>query len=62
MSHKFSTALRYVGTGADFVGFPTSQGVDPASSANLPETRTSTRPPFARDEFCEKCGLAGEDQ
>ena len=57
MSHKSSTALRYVGTGADFVGFASLQGVDPASLANLPETRTNTRPPFARYEFCEKCGL-----
>ena len=51
MSHKLSTALRYVGTGADFVGFATLQGVDPASPAHLLETRTSTRPPFARHEF-----------
>ncbi len=58
MSHKFSTALRYVGTGADFVGFATLQGVDPASLAHLLETRTSPRPPFARHEFCETCGLA----
>ena len=66
MSHKSSTALRYTGTGADFAGFharashrcmPTLQGVDPASSANLHETRTSTRSPFARDEFCETCEL-----
>ena len=66
MSHKSSTALRYVGTGAGFVGFharashrcmPTLQGVDPVSPANLLETRTSTRPPFARYEFCETCGL-----
>ena len=66
MSHKSSTALRYVGTGADFVGFharashrcmPSLRGVDPASTAHLLETRTSTRPPFTRYEFYEKCGL-----
>ncbi len=58
MSHKFSTALRNTGTGADFVGFATLQGVDPASPANLFETRASTRSPFARYEFCETCGFA----
>ena len=57
MSHKSSTALRYTGTGADFVGFRTLQGVDPASPPHRLETRTSTRSPFARDEFCETCGL-----
>ena len=57
MSHKSSAVLRYTGTGADFVGFTFSQGVDPASPANLLETRASTRSPFARDEFCETCGL-----
>ena len=31
--------------------------VDPASPPHLLETRTSTRSPFARDEFCETCGL-----
>ena len=62
MSHKSSTALRYTGTGADFVGFPTSQGVDPASPANLLEAHNSTRSPFARDEFCETCGLGIETQ
>ena len=56
MSHKSSTALRYTGTGADFVGFAYLQGVDLASPAHLLETRTSTRSPFARDEFCETCG------
>ena len=57
-STKFSTALRYVGTGGDFPGFGTLQGVDPASPPNLHETPASTRPPFARHEFCEICGLA----
>ena len=57
MSHKSSTALRYVGTVADFVGFGILQGVDPASPPHRLETRTSTRPPFARDEFCETCRL-----
>ncbi len=65
--HNFSTALRNVGTGADFVGLAcpcaaqmqaTSRGVDPASPANLHEAPASTRPPFARYEFCEKCGLS----
>ena len=58
ISHKSSAALRYVGTGGDFPGIGTSQGVDPASPPNLHETPTSTRPPFARDEFCEISGLA----
>ena len=67
MSHKSSTALRYTGTGADFVGFPCPcfaqkqadfAGFDPASPAHLLETRTSTRSPFARDEFCKTCGLS----
>ena len=57
ISHKSSTALRYTGTGADFVGFANLQGVDPASLAHLLETRISTRSPFARNEFCEICGL-----
>ena len=57
MSHKSSTALRYLGTGADFVGFATLQGVDPVSPPHLLETRTSIRPPFARYEFCETYGL-----
>ena len=57
MSHKFSTALRYAGTGSGFVGFAALQGVDPASPANRLETHTSTRPPFARYEFSEKSGL-----
>ncbi len=61
MSHKFSTALRYAGPGAGFVGFATLQGVDPASPANLHESPTSTRPPFARYEFCETCGLTSEN-
>ena len=60
MSHKSSTALRYTGTGADFVGFRTLQGVDPASPPHRLETHTSTRSPFARDEFCETCRLGGE--
>ena len=51
ISHKFSTALRYVGAGGDFPGFGTLQGVDPASPPNLHETPASTRPPFARHEF-----------
>ena len=79
MSHKFSTALRNLrlhvlrrdkaSTGADFAGFASLQGVDPASpkgydrtgtalSAPLPEAHTSTRSSFVRDEFCEKCGLS----
>ena len=67
MSHKFSTARPNPGTGAGIAGIharashrcmPTLQGVDPASPANLHETRTSTRPSIARYEFCEKCGLA----
>ena len=57
MSHKSSTALQYTGTGADFVGFGTLQGVDPASPPHRLETRTSTRSPLARDEFRETCGL-----
>ena len=57
MSHKFSTALRNVGADAALVGFATLQGVDPASPANLLDARTSTRPSFARHEFCETCGL-----
>ena len=57
MSHKFSTALRNTGADADFVGFASLQGVDPASPANLHKTRASTRSPFARYEFCETCGL-----
>ncbi len=57
MSHKFSTTFWNTGTGADFFGFATLQGVDPASPANLFETRASTRSPFARDEFCETCGI-----
>ena len=60
MSHKFSTALRNTGAEADFVGYASLQGVDPASPANLHKTRASTRSPFARYEFCEKCGL-GQD-
>ena len=79
ISHKSSTALRNLrlhvlrrdkaGTGADFVGFATLQGVDPASPkgygrtdpaspAHLRETHTSIRSPFARDEFFKICGLA----
>ena len=57
MSPKFSTALRNTGADADFVGFASLQGVDPASPANLHKTRASTRSPIARYEFCEKCGL-----
>ncbi len=57
MSHKSSTARRNVGTRATLVGFPTLQGVDPASTANLLDARTSTRPSFARYEFCETSGL-----
>ncbi len=57
MSHKLSTTLRNLGTGADFVGFATLQGVDPASPANRLEARTSTQPSFARYEICETCGL-----
>ena len=60
ISHKLSTALRYVGAGGDFPGFGTLQGVDPASPPNLHETPASTRPPFARHEFCEICGLSGK--
>ena len=52
-----STARRNVGTGATLVGFPTLQGVDPASPANLLDARTSTRPLFARYEFCETSRL-----
>ncbi len=57
MSHKSSTALQNVSTGADLVGFATLQGVDPVSPANLLDARTSTRPSFARYEFCETRGL-----
>ena len=57
ISHKSSAALRNDGAGADFPGFGSLQGLDPASSPNLHETPTSTRPPFARDEFCEISGL-----
>ena len=60
ISHKLSTALRYVGAGGDFPGFGTLQGVDPASPPNLHETPASTRPPFARHEFFEICGLEGQ--
>ena len=60
MSHKSSTALRNTGTGADFVGFATLQGIDPASPAHRLETRTSTRSSFARYEFCETSGLGAE--
>ncbi|MBC9889387.1 MAG: cellulase family glycosylhydrolase [Opitutae bacterium] len=52
ISHKFSTA--------DFAGFANLQGVDPASSAPLPEADTSTRSSFARNEFYEKSGLAND--
>ncbi len=58
MSQKFSTALRNVGTGADFVGLATLQGDDPASPANLHKAPTSTRPPFARYEVWETSGLS----
>ncbi|MBC9867258.1 MAG: membrane protein insertion efficiency factor YidD [Opitutae bacterium] len=58
ISHKFSTALRNIGAGADFAGFATLQGVDPASSAHRRKAHTSTRSSFARYEFCETCGLA----
>ena len=61
MSHKSSTALRNPGTGADFVGFTTLQGVDPASSAHQREAHTSTRSSFARNEFYETCGLGVVD-
>ena len=54
-----SAAPRNDGAGVDFPGFGSLQGVDPASPPNLHETPTSTRPPFARDEFCEISGLAG---
>ncbi len=57
MSHKFSTARPNPGTGADFTGFGTLQGVDPASPPNLHETPTSSRSSNARHEFCETCGL-----
>ena len=60
MSHKPSTALRNVGTGADLVGFATLQGVDPASPAYLLDARTSTRSSFARHEFGEICGLVSK--
>ena len=56
-STKSSTALRNVGTGATLVGFATLQGVDPASPANQLDAPTSTRPSFARYEFCEISGL-----
>ena len=58
ISHKSSAALRNDGAGADFPGFGSLQGVDPASPPNLHETPASTRPPFARDEFGEISGLA----
>ncbi len=50
---QFSTALRNVGAGAGMVRCATLQGADPASPAHPLETRTSTRPRFARYEFCE---------
>ena len=53
ISHKSSTALRNIGTGAGIVRCATLQGVDPASPAHPLETRTSARPSFARCEFCE---------
>ena len=53
ISHKSSTALRNVGPGAGIVRCATLQGADPASPAHPLETRTSTRPRFARYEFCE---------
>ena len=56
ISHKSSTTLRYTGAGADFVGFATSQGVDPASPANLLESRTSTRPPLLATNFVRHAG------
>ena len=64
MSHKFSTALRYVGTGADFVvqrKGSSLESVDSASCVKITrhDPDASTRPPFARDEFYEKCGLFG---
>ena len=65
---QLSTSLRNLGTGADFVGFGTLQGVDPASPANRLEARTSTQPSFARYEFgrCRKlgsetCGLTSSE-
>ena len=73
MSHNSSTALRNPGTGADFVGFATLRGVDPASpkgydrtgtasSAHQREAHTSTRSSFAHYEFCElACGFQGLD-
>ena len=60
ISHKSSAALRNDGAGADFPGFGSLQGLDPASPPNLHETPTSTRPPFARDEFCEISGLVAK--
>ena len=57
-STKSSTALRNIGTGAGIVRCATLQGVDPASPAHLLETRTSTRPSFARCEFCEISRIA----
>ena len=51
MSHKFSTALRNVGTGAGIVRCAILQGVDPAAPAHQLETRTSTRSSFARYEL-----------
>ena len=58
MSQKFSTAPHNVGTGADFTGFATLQGVNPASSANLLEAHTSTRPSVGPNEFFETSELS----
>ena len=57
MPDKLSTALRNLGTEAGIARCATLQGVDPASPAHLHETRTSTRPSFARYEICKTFGF-----
>ncbi len=56
-STKLSTTLRNLGTGAGIVRCATLQGVDPASPAHRLETRTSTRPSFARHKIFETSRL-----
>ena len=59
-SPKSSTALRNVGTVTGIVRCAALQGADPASPALPLETRSSTRPSFARYEFCEISGPVAE--